>query len=60
MIKMILAETDEAVSGMQEGSKRVIDGVEMANRAGTSMLDIRTGAHEVIVAVSEISNALDF
>ncbi|MEI7456441.1 MAG: methyl-accepting chemotaxis protein [Nitrosomonadales bacterium] len=58
MIEMILSETNEAVSRMHEGSRRVTDGVEMANKAGVSMHDIRAGSQQVIVAVSEISNAL--
>lgn len=58
MIEMIQAETIAAVAGMNEGTERVKDGVEMAQRAGRSMADIRGGAEQVITSVSEISTAL--
>ncbi|MFA6014912.1 MAG: methyl-accepting chemotaxis protein [Gallionellaceae bacterium] len=58
MIEKIQAETTEAVAGMQEGTNRVIGGVEKAQQAGRSMSEIREGAGQVIAAVNEISNAL--
>jgi len=58
MIEKILAETGQAVTSMQEGAQRVTEGVNMAHKAGKSMTNIRDGAQEVIISVSEISNAL--
>ena len=59
MIQKIQTETKAAVTGMQEGTARVKGGVEKAEEAGKSMADIRNGAQQVIVAVSEINNALN-
>jgi methyl-accepting chemotaxis protein len=58
MIEKIQAETIDAVAGMQEGAERVKGGVEMAQQAGKSMANIRDGARQVLVAVSEITSAL--
>ena len=43
---------------MQQGVQRVRDGVEMSNRAGSSMAQISAGADQVLTAVREISTAL--
>jgi methyl-accepting chemotaxis protein len=59
MIEKIQAETNEAVTGMQEGNERVKGGVEKAHQAGDSMAAIRDGAKQVLEAVSEITNALN-
>ena len=59
MIGKIQAETTEAVAGMKEGHERVKGGVERAQEAGKSMAAIRDGAQQVLVAVSEITNALN-
>ncbi len=58
MIGSIQNGTQQAVASMQEGSSRVNDGVNMANRAGESMIQIHDGARQVIAAVSDISTAL--
>lgn len=59
MVAKIQTETSEAVAGMQEGTRRVKGGVEMALQAGKSMANIRDGAQQVITAINEITLALD-
>ena len=58
MIEKIQGETTDAVTGMQEGNKRVKGGVEKAQQAGQSMSNIRAGAEQVLVSVNEITAAL--
>ena len=58
MIGSIQSGTQHAVASMREGGARVTDGVAMATRAGESMEQIRSGANQVISAVSDISSAL--
>lgn len=59
MINGIQTGTQSAVRSMQDGSSRVQEGVALATNAGASMADIRKGADQVIVAVSEIMQALN-
>ncbi|WP_425482798.1 methyl-accepting chemotaxis protein [Caldichromatium japonicum] len=59
MIQTIQTETSEAVSGMQQGSARVQQGVQLAQQAGQSMAAIREDTEQVIAAVSEITVALN-
>ncbi len=58
MIEKIQTETNEAVTGMQEGTERVKEGVEMAHKSGKSMAEIRDGSKQVLDSVNEISSAL--
>ena len=58
MIENILRGTDNAVSSMQEGSARVQGGVEMVNRAGESMDQIRQGTTRVMTEINSITAAL--
>jgi methyl-accepting chemotaxis protein len=58
MIEKIQAETNDAVTGMHEGTERVRGGVEMAQQAGRSMASIRDGAQQVLASVNEITTAL--
>jgi methyl-accepting chemotaxis protein len=59
MIEKIQAETVAAVHSMSEGTERVSEGVEKAHQAGLSMSNIREGAQNVLVAVNEITTALE-
>ncbi|MBI3147417.1 MAG: methyl-accepting chemotaxis protein [Betaproteobacteria bacterium] len=47
-----------AVATMQEAVTRVEGGVELAQKASDSMVDIRDGAQRVVASVNDISNAL--
>lgn len=58
MIETIQNGTLSAVGGMEEGSRRVNEGVSMANKAGESMLNIKEGTSNVIHSIDEISDAL--
>lgn len=58
MIDTIQKGTRQAVAGMESGVSLVDTGVELANRAGSSMTDIRKGAEEVLEVVHIISEAL--
>ena len=58
MVAAIQQGTERAVDTMQQGVQRVRDGVEMSNRAGSSMAQISAGADQVLTAVREISTAL--
>ncbi len=59
MIDSIQLGTGEAVNSMQEGSTRVHEGVSLANQAGASMTNIREGSERVIMAVGDITQALN-
>ncbi len=58
MIEKIQGETNDAVAGMLEGTERVRGGVEMAQKSGRSMAEIREGAQQVLASVNEITTAL--
>ena len=58
MVTSIQHGTARAVETMQEGVKRVQDGVVLAEEAGRSMEEIRSGATQVVGAVTDISSAL--
>ena len=57
-VTRIQSDTGDAVRFMQDGVGEVQAGVALAEKAGDSMGEIRTGADEVNQAVSEISAAL--
>jgi methyl-accepting chemotaxis protein len=58
MIDTIQSGTQNAIASMEEGSNRVKDGVEMANRAGDSMSQISQGANQVVSEVNDITASL--
>ncbi len=58
MIGQIQEGTKSAVQGMEEGQVQVEEGVKMAAKTGDSMAAIQSGAHQVLSAVDDISNAL--
>jgi methyl-accepting chemotaxis protein len=58
MVGQIQAGAQNAVSSMNVGVGQVESGVELANRAGESIADIKTGAARVGDAVIGISDAL--
>ena len=59
MIGNIHTGTQQAVASMQHGNARVSGGVELARAAGQSIVQIRSGADEVIGAVRDIAYALE-
>jgi methyl-accepting chemotaxis protein len=56
MIAMIQAETRQAIDSMDATRDRAAQGVEMANQAGTVILQIRQGTSEAVQAVSAFAN----
>ncbi|CAG0966132.1 Methyl-accepting chemotaxis protein IV [Burkholderiales bacterium] len=58
MIGAVQESALAAVATMQEAVTRVETGVDLAQRASDSMVDIRDGAKRVVASVNDISNAL--
>ena len=58
MIDAVQSSAQAAVGTMQQAVGRVGQGVDMATRAGSSMLGIADGAQRVVSAVNDISEAL--
>jgi len=58
MIGKIQSGTHKAVSSMEVGASRVSDGVALANKAGESINQIKSGAQQVVQAVNDISMAI--
>ncbi|MBK5478910.1 PAS domain-containing methyl-accepting chemotaxis protein [Pseudomonas sp. TH21] len=56
MIAMIQAETRLAIDSMDATRDRAAQGVELANQAGTVILQIREGTSEAVQAVSAFAN----
>ena len=56
MIAMIQAETRQAIDSMDATRDRAAQGVELANQAGTVILQIRQGTSEAVQAVSAFAN----
>ncbi len=49
----------QAVSGMSGGREKAEQGVELANRAGEVMLEIRDEAQRVVDAIGQFADAID-
>jgi hypothetical protein len=58
MVNRIQADARSAVASMDEGVRRVSDGVGLAHRAGDSITSIRASANQVARAVDDIAIAL--
>ena len=56
MIAVIQAETRQAIDSMDATRDRAAQGVELADQAGTVMLQIREGTSEAVHAVSAFAN----
>ncbi|MGY1921716.1 methyl-accepting chemotaxis protein [Pseudomonas tolaasii] len=56
MIAMIQEETRQAIDSMDGTRDRAAQGVELANQAGTVILQIREGTGEAVQAVSAFAN----
>jgi methyl-accepting chemotaxis protein len=56
MIGLILNETRQAIKSMDGTRDRAAQGVELANQAGTVILQIRDGASHAVQAVSMFAN----
>jgi methyl-accepting chemotaxis protein len=56
MISMIQAETRQAIDSMDATRDRAAQGVELANQAGTVILQIREGTSEAVHAVSAFAS----
>ncbi|MFJ7796717.1 methyl-accepting chemotaxis protein [Pseudomonas sp. NPDC096950] len=56
MIGLILSETRQAIKSMDGTRDRAAEGVELANQAGTVILQIRDGASNAVQAVSMFAN----
>ncbi|KAB2925922.1 MAG: methyl-accepting chemotaxis protein, partial [Bacteroidetes bacterium] len=57
MIKQIQADTGTAVASMDEGTKKVEEGISLADQAGASLAEIVTISQEVTDKVSQIAAA---
>jgi methyl-accepting chemotaxis protein len=57
MIKQIQSDTKEAVASMDEGTKKVSDGIELADHAGDSLLEIIKISQNVTDKVTQIATA---
>jgi methyl-accepting chemotaxis protein len=57
MIRKIQADTREAVSSMEEGTRQVDDGIRLADRAGSSLQSIVGISQQVTDMVSQIAAA---
>lgn len=58
MIGAIQSGANNAVSSMEQGTIRVGEGVEKAQRAGASMAQVKQGTEQVVLTVGDITNAL--
>jgi methyl-accepting chemotaxis protein len=58
MISTIQNNMHAAVSGMESGADQVLQGVALAQKAGTALDDINQGAQEAMHMVHEIANAV--
>lgn len=58
MIGAIQSSANNAVSSMEQGTIRVGEGVEKAQRAGASMAQVKQGTEQVVSTVGGITNAL--
>lgn len=56
MIGLIQTETRQAIKSMDDTRERAAQGVELADQAGTVILQIRDGASEAVQAVSMFAN----
>ncbi|WP_263596525.1 methyl-accepting chemotaxis protein [Pseudomonas fluorescens] len=56
MIGLIQSETRQAIKSMDGTRDRAAEGVELANQAGTVILQIRDGASNAVQAVSMFAN----
>ncbi len=59
MIKQIQKDTGEAVLSMEEGTKEVERGKQMADKAGYSLSQIISGADKVVDIVTKVASASD-
>ncbi|MFC6478887.1 methyl-accepting chemotaxis protein [Pseudomonas asuensis] len=59
MIGKILGETQHAVTSMDTTHDRAAKGVELADQAGTVIVQIRDGASDAVKAVSMFASKLD-
>ncbi|KAB2925910.1 MAG: methyl-accepting chemotaxis protein, partial [Dechloromonas sp.] len=58
MISAIQSGTENAVGSMKRGVERVASGVEQAQQAGSTIVQVQVQSQKVVEAVSEISVAL--
>ncbi|MBN0980705.1 PAS domain-containing methyl-accepting chemotaxis protein [Pseudomonas hygromyciniae] len=56
MIEMIQSETRQAIDSMDNTRERAAQGVDLANQAGTVILQIREGTSDAVRAVSMFAN----
>ncbi|MDH2432502.1 PAS domain-containing methyl-accepting chemotaxis protein [Pokkaliibacter sp. MBI-7] len=59
MIEKIQGGTQAAISSMSGSQEQALRGVELANQAGSAIVQIRDGARDAVQAVSIFANVLD-
>jgi methyl-accepting chemotaxis protein/PAS domain-containing protein len=57
MIKMIQTDTEQAVTAMEKGTTEVQGGIELADKAGTSLNEILSNINELLNMVNQIATA---
>ena len=57
LIKAIQAETTEAISGMEESTREVVEGSKLASQAGQTLTDIEQVSNKLADLISAISMA---
>ncbi|MFZ4619089.1 MAG: methyl-accepting chemotaxis protein [Bacteroidota bacterium] len=57
MIKKIQSDTREAVRSMDEGTREVEKGIELAEQAGTALTEIKTTSEQMSAMVTKIADA---
>lgn len=59
MVGMIVAETQQSVTSMNDTHSRAAKGVELADQAGAVIVEIRNGASNAVRAVSVFASETD-
>ncbi len=57
LIKAIQAETSEAISGMEESTREVVEGSKLASQAGQTLTDIESVSNRLAEVINSISLA---
>ncbi|HEV2884400.1 MAG TPA: methyl-accepting chemotaxis protein [Pyrinomonadaceae bacterium] len=57
LIKSIQSETNEAVAAMEETTREVVEGSDLANEAGQALTEIETVSHRLAELIQQISQA---
>ena len=59
MIRQIQQDTKSAVASMEDGTQRVMDGVDLANRTGEALTKIQTMVEQTATMIQQIAGAAE-